>query len=92
MLKKHLRQQHQVPYLPEDVFRPLRDSYDDRAICRHCKYQFITLYALRDHFNKRACHAFDAAQAIVQPIVAREELRMHIRHRSFMGLMLDGAL
>ena len=31
-------------------------------------------------------------QGTVQPIVAREELRMHIRHRSFMGLMLDGAL
>ena len=92
MLKKHLRQQHQVPCLPEDVFRPLRDSYDGRTICRHCKHQFITLYALRDHFNKRACHAFDAVQATVQPIVAREELRTHIRHRSFMGLMLDRRL
>ena len=92
MLKKHLRQQHQVLCLPEDVFQPLRDSFEGRSICRHCKHQFTTFYALKDHINKRACHAFDAAQATVQPIVAREELRMHIRHRSFMGLMLDQAL
>ena len=92
MLRKHLRQQHQVPCLPEDVFRPLRDSFEGRIVYRHCKHQFTTFYALRDHINKRACHAFDAAQAAVQPIAAREELRMHIRHRSFMGLMLDRAL
>ena len=92
MLKKHLRQQHQVLCLPEDVFQPLRDSFDGRSVCRHCKHHFTTLYALRDHINKRVCHAFDAAQAAVQPIVARDELRMHIRHRSFMGLMLDQAL
>ena len=65
MLKKHLRQQHQVPCLPEDIFRPLRDSYEGRTVCRHCKHQFTTFYALRDHINKRVCHAFDAAQAAV---------------------------
>ena len=92
MLKNHLRRQHQVPCLPEDVFRPLRDSFEGRSIYRHCKHQFTMLYALKDHINKRACHAFDVAQATVQPIVARDELRMHIRHRSFMGLMLDQAL
>ena len=70
----------------------LRDSFDGRTISRHYKYQFITLKMLRDHINKRTYHAFDATQATIQPIVAREELRMHIRHRSFMGLMLDGAL
>ena len=92
MFKKHLRQQHQIPCLLEDVFQPVRDSFEGRSVCRHCKYQFPTLYALREYINRRTCHTFVATQATVLPIVAREELRMHIRHRSFMGLILDGAL
>ena len=78
--------------LPEDVSMPLRDAFEGWLNCRHCKYYFASTYALRDHISKHICHAFDARQAIVQPIVAREELRMHIRHRSFMGFMLDGTL
>ena len=92
MFKNHLRQQHQIPCLPEDVFQPLRDAFEGWSICRHCKHHFVTLYALRDRINKRACHAFVAIQVTMQPIVAREELRMHVRHRSFMELMLDRAL
>lgn len=50
------------------------------------------MYPLRDHIGKRACHAFDALQAATMSIVAREELCMHVCHRSFMGLMFDHAL
>ena len=52
MFKKHLRQQHQVLCLREDVFQSLRDSYDGRIVCRHCKHQFTTFYVLRDHITK----------------------------------------
>lgn len=92
MLKRFLQQMHQIPWLSEDVFRPLRDGFDGRPIYNHCKFEFATIYSFRDHINKRACHAFDSTQAIIFPIVAREDLRMHVRHRSFMGLMLDGSL
>ena len=91
MLKRHMRQMHQIPCLPEDVYNPLRDSVDGTSVCRHCMIKFSNMTALRTHINKRICTAFDMHQyqALVIPIVSRPEVAMHIRHRSYMGLYLD---
>ena len=81
MPKRRIRQKYHISYLPEDKFRPLRDAFEDRPICRHC------------NINRRICHAFDPSQAAVLPIVAREELQTHVvRHSSFVGLMFDGVM
>ena len=43
-LKRHLRQVHQVPCEPKDVFQPLRDAWQGRSICTHCSHVFIDFY------------------------------------------------
>ena len=94
MLKKHLRQQHQVLCLPEDVFPTTCEIHLKVEIHMSDTANISSPHSMHLKITSISvlCHAFDAAQATVQPIVAREELRMHIRHRSFMGLMLDQAL
>ena len=86
ILKRHMRQMHHIPCLPEDVYNPLRDSVDGTGVCRHCKIKFTNMTTLRTHINKRICTAFDMHQALVIPIVSIPEVAMHIRHRSYMGL------
>ena len=92
ILKRHMRQMHHIPCLPEDVYNPLRDSFDGTSVCRHCMTHFSNMTTLRTHINKRVCTAFDLHQALVIPIVSRPEVAMHIRHRSYMGLYLDKPL
>ena len=92
MLKRHMRQMHQIPCLPEDIFNSLRDSVDGTSVCRHNMIKFSNIMALHTHINKRICTAFDMHQALVIPIVSRSEVAMHIRHRSYMGLYLDKPL
>lgn len=92
LLKRHMRQMHQIPCLPEGMFNPLRDSVDGTSMCRHCMIHFSIMLALRAHINKRICTAFDMHQALVIPIVSRAEVAMHIHHQSYMGLMLDKPL
>ena len=87
-----MRQMHQIPCLPEDVYNPLRDSVDGTSICRHCRIKFSNMTTLRTYINKRICTAFDMHQALVIPIVSRPEVVMPIRHLSYMGLYLDKPL
>ena len=87
-----MRQMHQIPCLPEDVYNPLRDSVDGTSVYRHCKIKFSNMTTLRSHINKRICTTFDMHQALMNPIVSRPEVAMHIRHRSYMGLYLDKPL
>ena len=63
ILKRHMRQMHHIPCLPEDVYNPLRDSFDGTSVCRHCMIQFSNMTTLRTHINKRVCTAFDLHQA-----------------------------
>ena len=44
---------------------------------------------LKEHVNKRSCPLFCATKGTITPITARVELRMHLRHQSFQGLILD---
>ena len=92
MLKKHLRQIHGFECVQEDKYQPLRDSRNGTSTCRHCFRSFVNMYVLKDHINKYACDKFDAAQGTVTPISARAELRIHLRHQSFQGLLLDQSL
>ena len=92
MLERYLRQVHGFVCDREDKYQPLRDSLDRTSTSRHCLRSFANMYILKDHINKHACAKFDAAQGTVTPISARAELRMHLRHQSFQGLLLDQSL
>ena len=91
-LKRHMRQAHQVPCMPDDLFLPLRDAWQGRSICTHCSHVFVDFYRLRDHINKHICPRFDPAQESIVPIINRPDLKMHLRHKSVPGLLLNTAL
>ena len=91
-LKRHIRQVHQVPCEPDDVFQSLRDAWQGRSICTHCSHVFVDFYRLRDHINKHTCPRFDPAQESIVPIINRPDLKMHLRHKSVPGLLLNSAL
>lgn len=61
---------------------PLRDVWHGRPICSYYVHFFVDFDRLRDHINKRACSAFNAAQ----------ESRMHLCHKSIFGLLRNHAL
>ena len=42
LLKRHLRQMHQIPCLPEDVYNPLRGLENGTNTYRHCYICFPT--------------------------------------------------
>ena len=88
-LKRHMRMMLQVPYVPEDIFNPLRDSYLGLSRCNHCKISFSNTIAMKTYINKRICPHFDMHQAMVIPIEARPDVCMHLRHRSFIGFLFD---
>ena len=90
--KRHLREYHQIPCHPEDLFLPLRDALNGHSTCRHCLKQFTDFYRLRDHINKRVCLSFDPAKDTIVPICDRPDLRMHLRYKSIPGLLLNKAL
>ena len=90
--KRHLREHHQIPCNPDDLFLPLRDALDGHSTCRHCLKRFTDFYRLRDHINKRVCMSFDPAKDIIVPIYDRPDLRMHLRYKSIPGLLLNKAL
>ena len=92
MLKRHMRRCHDIPCEPDDLFCPLRDAWNDRPICNHCSHSFVDFCRLRNHINKRVYPYFNAAQESITPIVARADLRMHLRHKSIPGLLLNNAL
>ena len=71
---------------------PLRDSFNGTSTCWHCTHSFANMYILKDYTKKYACELFNAAQGSVIPISARVEIRMHLRHQSFQGLLLDQGL
>ena len=71
----------------EDIFNCLRD--DETNTYSHCFQQFANMRALREHINSFSCSCFRATKGTVIPIAARLELRMHLRHQSYQGLILD---
>ena len=88
-----LAQEIQCPeYEPEDIYDPLRDAWNGRPICNHCSHSFVDFYRLRDPINRRVCTSFNPAQESITPIVARPDLKMHLRHKSIPGLLLNQAL
>ena len=42
LLKRHMRQMHQIPCLPEDVYNPLRGLENGTNTYRHCYICFPT--------------------------------------------------
>ena len=90
--KRHMRQVHQVTCMPDDLFLPLRDAWQGRSICTHCSHVFVDFYRLRDHINKHICPRFEPAQQSIVPIINRPDLKMHLRHKSVPGLLLNTAL
>ena len=90
--KRHMRECHNIPYMTEDLFQPLRDTINGRAICRHCRKPFIDIYRLRYHINTRNCLHFDGTKDQIVPISARPALRMHLRYKSIPGILLDKPL
>ena len=90
--KRHMRTAHQIPCHIEDLFDPLRDSYEGKATCRHCHRQFADIYRLRYHINTRVCLQFDPHKETIVPIADRQSLRMHLRYKSIPGILLDKAL
>ena len=90
--KRHMRIYHSIPCNIEDLFVALRDMTNGYPICAHCYKSFIDLYPLRDHINRRVCLHFDPAKDCIVPICNRPDLRMHLRYRSFPGLLLNKAL
>ena len=90
--KRHLRTAHQIPSHIEDLFDPLRDSYEGKATCRHCHKQLADIYRLRYHINARVCLLFDPHKETIVPIADRQSLRMHLRYKSIPGILLDKAL
>lgn len=42
-----------------------------------------------EYINKYSCPRFCATKGTMIAIAARPELRMHLRHQSFQGLVLD---
>ena len=91
-LKRHMRRAHDIPCEPDDLYQPLRDAWNGRPICSHCSHSFVDFYRLRDHINRRICRSFNPAQESIIPIVARPDLKMHLRHKSIPGLLLNQAL
>ena len=81
-----------TPCEPDDLYNPLRDAWNGRPICSHCSHSFVDFYRLRDHINRRVCISFNPAQELIIPIVARPDLKMHLRHKSIPGLLLNQAL
>ena len=71
------------------VSLPLRDAWQGRSICTHCSHVFVDFYRLRDHINKHTCPRFDPAQESIVPIINRPDLKMHLRHKSVPGLLLN---
>ena len=88
-LKRHLRQQHQYECQIEEFFNSLRDSVNGTNTCAHCDRSFANMRILREYVNKCSCPFFCATKGTIIPIAARTELRMHLRHQSFQGLILD---
>ena len=88
-LKRHLRHQHNSDCPVEDVYNPLRDSDNGTSTCAHCSRLFANMRILREHINKHSCSHFCATKGSIIPIAARPKLRMHLRHQSFQGLLLD---
>ena len=88
-LKRHLRQQPGYACLMEDIFNCLRDAHDGTSTCSHCHHHVANMRTLREHINSFSCSCFRATKGAVIPIAARPELRMHLRHRSYQGLILD---
>ena len=76
----------------DDLYNPLRDAWNGRPICSHCSHSFVDFYRLRNHINRRVCISFNPAQELIIPIVARPNLKMHLRHKSIPGLLLNQAL
>ena len=91
-LKRHMRRAHAIPCEPDDLYNPLRDAWNGRPICSHCSHSFVDFYRLRDHINRRVCTSFNPAQESIIPIAARPDLKMHLRHKSIPGLLLNQAL
>ena len=60
-----MRKCHQIPCLIEDLFRPLQDAMDGRAICRHYHKQFVDIYKIRSHINIRICLHFDVTKEAI---------------------------
>ena len=42
--KRHMRENHNIPCIIEDIFVPLRDTINGHAIYRHCRKAFIDIY------------------------------------------------
>ena len=91
-LKRHMRQAHTIPCEPDDLYNPLRDAWNGRPICSHCSHSFVDFYRLRDHIDRRVCTSFNPAQEMIIPIMARPDLKMHLRHKSIPGLLLNQVL
>ena len=87
-----MRRAHHVPYEPEDVFQPLRDAWQGRPICAQCSHVFVDFYRLRDRINKHTYLRFDPAQESIVPIINRPDFKMHLRHKSIAGLLLNTSL
>ena len=81
--KRHMRTAHQIPCHIEDLFDPLRDSFEGKATCRHCHKQLADIYRLRYHINARVCLQFDPHKETIMPIADRQSLRMHFPSRAF---------
>ena len=90
--KRHLREYHQIPCNPDDLYNPLHDTTNGHPVCKHCMKKFIDFYRLRDHINRRACLLLNPAQDTIVPICDRPDLRMHLRYKSIPGLLLNQAL
>ena len=87
-----MRTAHQIPCHIEDLFDPLRDSFEGKATCRHCHKQPADIYRLRYHINAKVCLQFDPHKETIVPIADRQSLRMHLRYKSIPGILLDKAL
>ena len=81
--------QHQYEYQIEEIFNSLRDSINGTNTCAHCGRSFANMCILKEHVHKHSCPFFCATKGTITPIAARAELRMHLRHQSFQGLILD---
>ena len=46
--KCHMRESHGIPCMIEDLFVPLRDTINGRAVCRHCHKAFTDIYIYID--------------------------------------------
>ena len=72
-LKRNMKRSHDIPCESDDIYDPLRDTWNGRPICNHYTHSFVDFYRLRDHINRRICTSFNPAQESITSIVARPE-------------------